>query len=92
VFAVDVLSCHRCGGRAALIAQITQPTVVAAILSALGLPTEAPVVHPARRPAELPSLIDSGARIESSSARAIRDGLRKRCRCRGGGGDSKRLP
>jgi len=53
VFAVDVMRCHRCGGRRKLIAQITQPLVVTAILSALGLPTEAPLVHSARAPPEL---------------------------------------
>ena len=53
VFAVDVLRCGLCGGRRELIAQITQPEVVGAILSALGLPSEAPVVHPARGPPEL---------------------------------------
>jgi hypothetical protein len=40
-----------------LIAQITQPGVVMAILSALGLPVEAPTVHPARGP---PELFDAG--------------------------------
>ena len=53
VFAVDVLRCGLCGGRRELIAQITQPGVVTAILAALGLPTEAPRVHPARGPPEL---------------------------------------
>ena len=53
MLAVDVMRCHRCGGRRKLIAQITQPLVVTAILSALGLPTKAPLVHPARAPPEL---------------------------------------
>ena len=52
VFAIDVLKCHRCGGRRRLIAQITQPGVVAAILTALGLPTDVPRLHPARGPPE----------------------------------------
>jgi len=53
VFAVDVLRCGLCGGRRELIAQITQPGVVMAILSVLGLPTGAPRAHPARGPPEL---------------------------------------
>ncbi len=53
VFAVDVLQCHRCGGRRRLIAQITQPSVVEAVLTALGLPTDVPRLHPARGPPEL---------------------------------------
>ncbi len=52
-FAVDVLRCGLCGGRRRLIAQITQPSVVTAMLTSLGLPTEAPLVHPARGPPEL---------------------------------------
>ena len=53
VFAVDVLSCHRCGGRREVLALITKGSVVCAILECLGLPTEGPVVHPARGPPEL---------------------------------------
>jgi len=41
------------GGRRRLIAQLTHPGPITAILSALGLPTEAPLVHPARGPPEL---------------------------------------
>jgi len=47
VFAVDALRC-RCGGQRKIIAAITQSEVIGAILAALHLPTEAPVVHPAR--------------------------------------------
>jgi len=54
VFAVDVLRC-RCGGRRRILAAITQAEVIVAILAALGLPTEAPVVYPARGP---PGLFD----------------------------------
>jgi len=54
VFAVDVLRCG-CGGRRKILAAITQTEVIVAILAALGLPTEAPVVHPARGP---PGLFD----------------------------------
>ena len=53
VFAVDALSCHRCGGRREVLALITEGRVVRAILECLGLPTEGPVVHPARGPPEL---------------------------------------
>jgi len=54
---LDVLRCGLCGGQRELIAQITQPGVLTAILAALGLPTEAPRVHPARGP---PELFDAG--------------------------------
>lgn len=50
VFALDVLRCALCGGRRELIAQITDPSVVRAILESLGLPTVVPVQHPARGP------------------------------------------
>jgi len=46
---VDALRCG-CGGRRRIIAAITQAEVIVAILAALHLPTEAPVVHPARGP------------------------------------------
>jgi len=46
VFTVDVLRCG-CGGRRRILAAITQAEVIVAILAALHLPTEAPVVHPA---------------------------------------------
>jgi len=57
VFAVDVLRCPGCGGRRKIVAAITQAAVVRAILSALGLPTEPPAVHPARGP---PGLFEGG--------------------------------
>jgi hypothetical protein len=53
VFAIDVLRCGRCGGRRKLVAQITWSGVVVAMLLALGLPIEAPVVHSTRGPPEL---------------------------------------
>jgi hypothetical protein len=49
VFEVDVLECPRCGGRRKLIAVITEPLVIVAILESLGLPTRAPPRAPARR-------------------------------------------
>ena len=56
VFSVDVLRCELCGGRRRLIAQITQPHVVESMLKSLGLPSEAPLVPPARGPPELAEL------------------------------------
>ena len=52
VFLVDVLRCARCGGRRKILAAITEAAVVRAMLTSLGLPTEVPVVHPARGPPE----------------------------------------
>jgi hypothetical protein len=49
VFEVDVLECPRCGGRRKLIAVITEPLVIVAILESLGLPARAPPQAPARR-------------------------------------------
>jgi len=46
VFAVDVLSCHRCGGRREVLALITEGSVVRAILDCLGLPTEGSILGP----------------------------------------------
>jgi len=43
-------------GRRRLIAQIVQPNVVAAMLTSHGLPTEAPLRHPARGRPELAEL------------------------------------
>jgi len=48
-FAVDVLECPRCGGRRKLIAVITEPAAIVAILESLGLATRAPPPAPARR-------------------------------------------
>ncbi len=45
VFSVDVLRCSGCGGRHKILAAITQADVIRAILAALGLPSEPPVVH-----------------------------------------------
>jgi hypothetical protein len=51
-FGYDVMTCLECGGRMKLIAMIEDPTVIAKILSHLGLPTEPPVAKPARAPPE----------------------------------------
>ena len=49
VYDVDALSCP-CGGRLRIIAMIESPAVIRRILTHLGLPTEPPVVSPARGP------------------------------------------
>ena len=49
VYLVDILACP-CGGRRSVVADINDPTVVAAILTHLGLPTEAPPLARARSP------------------------------------------
>jgi len=46
---VDVLACP-CGGRRAIVADISEREVVVAILAHLGLPTEAPPLARARSP------------------------------------------
>ena len=56
VFRIDVLVCDRCGGRRKVLAFLTDPKAVVAILTHLGLPHHAPAVAAARSPpqAELP--------------------------------------
>jgi hypothetical protein len=49
VYLDDVLACP-CGGRRRVLAEITEPQVVVAILQHLGLPTEPPPVAKARSP------------------------------------------
>ena len=49
-FQVDVLTCSECGGRRQVIAYITEPPVVRAILNHLGLPSRALPLAPARDP------------------------------------------
>ncbi len=51
VFLIDVLECP-CGGRRQIIATITEPDVVRAILRALHLPEEEPPIGHARDPPE----------------------------------------
>jgi len=50
VFEKDVLECARCKGRLALIATITEPSVVQRILDCIGLPARPPPLAPARGP------------------------------------------
>jgi len=54
-FKVDVLVCDKCEGPRALIAMITQPSVIQAILEALDLPATPPTIEAARAP---PALLD----------------------------------
>ena len=49
-FAIDVLACPRCAGRLELVACITQPAAIRAILGHLSLPTGTPEPQPARAP------------------------------------------
>ncbi len=48
VFSIDVLHCHKCGGRRKLISLLTDPPVVRRILRHLDLSTEPPPIAPAR--------------------------------------------
>jgi hypothetical protein len=50
VFLVDVLECPKCKGRMKILAVVTAPASAHRILKHLGLPTEAPQLHPARPP------------------------------------------
>lgn len=54
VFAVDVLTCPKCGAPRRLIAVITDPRVIRSILERLGLPPEPPPREPARAPPQGP--------------------------------------
>jgi hypothetical protein len=55
VFRIDVLVCNKCGGPRALIAMITQPPVIRAILDALELRVTPPAITKARAP---PTILD----------------------------------
>ena len=50
VFAKDVLTCPDCQGRMKLIATITTPDAIEAILRCVGLPTKPPTIADARAP------------------------------------------
>ena len=54
VFREDLLVCPRCTGRMRVLAAITDPAVVDAILTHLDLPTEPPTVAAARAPPQVP--------------------------------------
>lgn len=51
-FGLDVLHCPLCGGRRELIAQIAVPHIAQRILDAMGVPSDSPVLEPARPPPE----------------------------------------
>ena len=50
VFALDVLACPRCGARDRVIATIAQRAVIVPFLRCLGVPSDVPLLHPARPP------------------------------------------
>ncbi len=60
-FEIDVLQCPRCEGRLRILSVITDEPVVARILPALGLPTDAPAVARARDPTDLLDFDQSAA-------------------------------
>jgi hypothetical protein len=60
VFAIDVLACGACGNRMRVIAFLTDENVTRTLLEHLRLPSDAPVVRPARAPPETPADEDPG--------------------------------
>ncbi len=52
VFLIDVLVCRHCGGRRRVLAAIHNPEAIRRVLVSLGLPSDPPVVAPARGPPE----------------------------------------
>jgi hypothetical protein len=75
VFQIDVTVCAdpACGGKAAIIAWITEPDVIDRILRHLGIEPTAPVTAPARAPPQSSSgrtrpLSDSRGRATRSAA------------------------
>jgi hypothetical protein len=56
VFRLEVLICERCGGKRKLLAFLTEPHAITAILTHLGLPHQPPEIAAARPPpqADLP--------------------------------------
>ena len=48
VFEVDVLECPRCAGRLRIVATVTRPAAIRAILECVGLPARPPPAAPAR--------------------------------------------
>jgi hypothetical protein len=52
VFEIDALVCGHCGGRRKLIALVTRPDAIRAILAHLGLPLAPIPLAPARPPPE----------------------------------------
>jgi hypothetical protein len=52
VFWIDVLVCTHCGGPRRLLAAIHDPESIRRVIEAMRLPTEIPVLAPARAPPE----------------------------------------
>ena len=59
VFLIDILECHKCGGRRELISVIQDSNTVSKILDHVGIPSEPPRFEPARAPPEEQWLDDS---------------------------------
>ncbi|MFT4513132.1 MAG: hypothetical protein ACI89X_001672 [Planctomycetota bacterium] len=53
VYAVDILTCPRCGGVRRLLAAIQDPDSIERVLRAMGLPWQAPELAVARAPPEV---------------------------------------
>jgi hypothetical protein len=60
VWSIDVLRCPRCDGRMRVIAALSEPSVVAKVLSHLDLPTVLPRHAPARAPPWSEDELDQG--------------------------------
>ncbi|MCC6272671.1 MAG: hypothetical protein IT572_04330 [Deltaproteobacteria bacterium] len=50
VFQVDLEACARCGAKVKVLAAIFDAPTIERILGRMGIPTAAPIVHPARAP------------------------------------------
>jgi hypothetical protein len=58
VFAIEVLTCDRCGGKRRLVALIDKDAAIQKILAHLGLPTQPPAEWPARAPPRAADCVD----------------------------------
>ena len=61
VFEYDVLECPDCGGRMRIVATVTEPRTIRAILTSVGLPADSPP----RRSASVPSQMPLGLETEA---------------------------
>jgi hypothetical protein len=50
VFQIDIAKCNQCGGNSKVVAAVMERQVIVKILDHLGIPSEIPVIHPARAP------------------------------------------
>jgi hypothetical protein len=71
VFREDLLVCPRCTGRMRVLAAITDPDAIHAILTHLGLPTKPAPVAPARAPPQVSLWPDAGAVYPADDADAF---------------------